>query len=189
MKKKTHNTQVRIIGGTWKRSVIDFAAIDGLRPTMDRVRETLFNWLQPYCPGAHCLDLYAGSGALGIEALSRGAKHVSFVEQNRQAAQVLKSNLQRLGATHFDIQQRDALSLLNTSAPHPIDIIFVDPPFHKELISQSYQALDSWPSVTDSTLIYIEAEHHTNIEKTCRKWSVVKHGQAGKTQFFLFKKS
>src|SRR5450432_2048001 len=120
---------VRIIGGEWRGRRINFPDIPGLRPTPDRVRETLFNWLQQAVAGARCLDLFAGSGALGLEALSRGAKALAFVEQAVPAARALREQLMRLGATsRAQVFEMGAARFLR-SAGEPFDIVFLDPPF------------------------------------------------------------
>src|SRR5580698_4144046 len=127
-------SSVRIIGGTWRGRRIAFPALPGLRPTPDRVRETLFNWLQHSIVDTTCLDLFAGSGALGLEALSRGAKQVIFVEQAEPAARNLREQCQRLGAgTKADLQHMGAARYL-ASPPRPFDLVFLDPPFHQDLL-------------------------------------------------------
>lgn len=119
---------VRIIGGRWRGTKIAVGATDRLRPTPNRVRETLFNWLQPAIAGARCIDLFAGTGALGIEALSRGAAEVVFVEQNRQLARQLQTQLQRLGDAS-EVIVGNADSILEGLANNHFDLIFADPPF------------------------------------------------------------
>ncbi len=125
-------TSVRIIGGAWRGRRLPVTMAEGLRPTPDRVRETLFNWLAPRIEGARCLDLFAGTGALGLEALSRGAAHVQFVERDRQAIASLRAALDTLdAAARATLVQGDALALtLATPAP---DVVFIDPPFAAEL--------------------------------------------------------
>ena len=128
----TASTTVRIIGGQWRGRRLPVAVADGLRPTPDRVRETLFNWLAPRIEGARCLDLFTGTGALGLEALSRGAAHVQFVDRDRQAIDSLRATLDTLGAhARATLVQADALNLsLTALAP---DIVFIDPPFAAQL--------------------------------------------------------
>ena len=123
---------IRIIGGAWRGRRLPVAVAEGLRPTPDRVRETLFNWLAPRIEGARCLDLFAGTGALGLEALSRGAAHVQFVERDRQAIASLRAALDTLVAgARATLVQGDALAL--TLSPPAPDIVFIDPPFAAEL--------------------------------------------------------
>jgi len=124
--------RVRIIGGQYRRRLLDFPGSAGLRPTPDRVRETLFNWLGQDLPGWSCLDLFAGSGALGFEAASRGAGRVILIERERAAVDALEKNRTVLGATQIDILRADALAWLANS-PETFDLIFVDPPFDSDL--------------------------------------------------------
>ncbi|TPW17985.1 MAG: methyltransferase, partial [Halothiobacillaceae bacterium] len=127
MTKAPTRNSLRIIGGTWRSRRLEFPTVEQLRPTPDRVRETLFNWLQHRIGGARCLDLFAGSGALGFEALSRGANEVVFVEIDPAAVQALRANAQRLQADNAQIIHEEALRYLAKPAD-PFDIIFLDPP-------------------------------------------------------------
>jgi len=129
--------QVRIIGGDWKRTPLPVIAADGLRPTPDRVRETLFNWLGQQLTGAHCLDLFAGTGALGFEAASRGAARVLMVERNARAAAQLKEVKAKLRATTIEVAEADALRLGSALAAQSFDLIFLDPPFDGDLLSKA----------------------------------------------------
>lgn len=126
--------EVRIIGGDWRGRKLPVLMAEGLRPTSDRVRETLFNWLQFDVAGAHCLDLFAGSGALGFEALSRGAKSVTFLELSMPVAQQLKTNLKTLNCTTAQVVQGDSLQWLDQPVEQPFDIVFLDPPFNQGLM-------------------------------------------------------
>jgi 16S rRNA (guanine966-N2)-methyltransferase len=126
------SNRVRIIGGQYRRRLLDFPASAGLRPTPDRVRETLFNWLGQDLPGWACVDLFAGSGALGFEAASRGAGRVVMIERDRTAAEALEKNRAVLGATQVDILRADALAWLKNNR-ESFDLIFVDPPFDSGL--------------------------------------------------------
>ena len=108
---------------------MDIADVPGLRPTSERIRETLFNWLGPRIHGTYCLDLFAGTGALGLEALSRGAGGVVFVEQSVTAAKTLRANVARLGAETADVRQMDAMDYLRAEHPRRFDVVFLDPPF------------------------------------------------------------
>ena len=122
--------KLRIIGGQWRSRQISFAATPGLRPTGDRIRETLFNWLAPNVPGAQCLDLFAGSGALGFEAVSRGAASCIALELHRAAASQLRDNKRNLGANQLTILEADAMQYLKHNAnQQAFDFVFVDPPF------------------------------------------------------------
>ncbi|MDF1764345.1 MAG: 16S rRNA (guanine(966)-N(2))-methyltransferase RsmD [Oleibacter sp.] len=152
MSRQSHH-QLRIIGGKWRSRRLRFPAIDGLRPTLDRVRETVFNWLQHDVEGARVLDAFAGSGALGLEALSRGAKEVVFLEKHPKAAMQLKENLTALAATHAQVWAGDALVWLKQHT-EPYDLVFLDPPFGKELLQPAIDSLILLPGA----LIYIEHE-------------------------------
>ncbi len=124
---------VQIIAGEYRHRKIYFTEAQGLRPTGSRIRETLFNWLQPYLYGKTCLDLFAGSGALGFEALSRGAKHVTFVEKNRQVAQQIQNNIQQLNISNATLLNQDFTTVIsNTNIAY--DIIFLDPPYDLRLL-------------------------------------------------------
>lgn len=133
---------VRIIGGQWKRRRLAVPDVSDLRPTPDRVRETLFNWLAPDVAGACCLDLFAGSGALGFEAASRGAARVVLVEQNTEVVEVLRQEAQTLRGKAIEVVQADALAYLKQS-PEPFDIVFVDPPYGKNLVEVACRHLDN----------------------------------------------
>jgi 16S rRNA (guanine966-N2)-methyltransferase len=128
--------QIRIIGGEWKRSILPVLDLDGLRPTPDRVRETLFNWLGQDLTGQRCLDLFAGSGALGMEAASRGAARVLMVERNPKAAQQLRANQERLGARQVEIVEADAVRLAAGLSPASFDLVLLDPPFDGDLLAR-----------------------------------------------------
>jgi len=126
--------QLRVIGGQWRGRRLAFPDLPGLRPTPDRVRETLFNWLAPILPGARCLDLFAGSGALGIEALSRGASACLFVEDAAEARGIIRDNIEAFGLTGIaKIFRRDATNLGDVGTMQPYDIVFADPPYAKQL--------------------------------------------------------
>lgn len=150
---KPQSQQLRIIGGQWRSRRLRFPAIDGLRPTLDRIRETVFNWLQFDVEGSRVLDAFAGSGALGFEALSRGAKEVIFLEKHPAAALQLKDNLQLLEARNAQVWAGDALLWLEQN-PEPFDLVFLDPPFHKNLLQPAIDALRLLPGA----LIYVEHE-------------------------------
>ncbi|WP_299585198.1 16S rRNA (guanine(966)-N(2))-methyltransferase RsmD [uncultured Microbulbifer sp.] len=178
-------SQLRIIGGQWRGRKLQFAQVEGLRPTGDRLRETLFNWLQFYLPGAHCLDLFAGSGALGLEALSRGAASVDFIELNPQAARTLKQQLQLLEATDGQVHNCRATDFLS-DAGKPYDIVFVDPPFADDLWQESLSALAG--QLSQGALIYIETPRNTLLS-TPPSWSPIKEKRAGQVCMRLYSNS
>ena len=151
-----HANQIRIIGGQWRSRRLEFPDAPGLRPTSDRVRETLFNWLAPVLPGARCLDLFAGSGALGIEALSRGAAEVVFVERDPAAVRVLRDNLTRLKAEGGRVELAEALNWLRRPGT-PFEIVFLDPPFDADLLEPACAALEAGGWLTATAWIYLEA--------------------------------
>jgi len=154
-----------------------------LRPTPDRVRETLFNWLQPYLHGAKCLDLFAGSGALGIEAVSRGATSSILIEQDRETAETLRETLRMLDADKIIVHQVDALQWIKT-AEQVFDIIFLDPPFGKNMIEQSLSLLAESNCLSKQTLIYVESESVWQPEKNVE---VIKQAKAGQVHYMLLK--
>ena len=147
--------KVRIIAGRLRGSKLDVADAPGLRPSADRVRETLFNWLQPQLPGARCLDLFAGTGALGFEAASRGAAFVQMIERDPELAQALRDNAGRLHADNVRVHAGDALARLREPPETPFDIVFVDPPFDAGLHDAALAALGPW--LAPGALVYVEA--------------------------------
>src|SRR5579863_1903082 len=146
---------IRIIGGDWKRTPLPVLDLDGLRPTPDRVRETLFNWLGQRLDGQRCLDLFAGSGALGFEAASRGAARVVMVERNARAAQQLRANQSRLHATTIEIAEADALRLAASLAPGSFDVVFLDPPFGDDILGRAIEL--AAPLVSADGFLYVES--------------------------------
>src|SRR5690606_6868273 len=148
--------RVRIIGGDWRSRVLEFPELPDLRPTPDRVRETLFNWLQYQLPGARCLDLFAGSGVLGFEALSRGAASVVAFETQASAVRALRENAARLGAHGYDLEQGSVIDWLEHGTPQAFDIVFMDPPFAAQLHAKVCELLESRPWLGKAARIYIE---------------------------------
>ncbi len=155
----------------------------GLRPTPDRVRETLFNWLQPTIRGANCLDMFAGSGVLGIEAVSRGAASSVLIEQDRKTAETLRESLRMLEADEVVVHQADALQWIKT-AVQVFDIIFLDPPFGQNMIEQSLSLLTESKCIGGKTLIYVECEKAWQPEKNVE---VIKQAKAGQVHYMLLK--
>jgi 16S rRNA (guanine966-N2)-methyltransferase len=176
---------VRIIGGAWRGRRVSFPDIPGLRPTPDRVRETLFNWLQHSVSDARCLDLFAGSGALGLEALSRGAKEVVFVEQDPAAARVLQEQLLRLGGqSRGRTTQMGAARYLRTP-DKTFDIVFLDPPFGKDALAEYVPMLDSLQWVAAGSLVYMESERAAGIPGLPSHWEMLKSKSAGEVGYHL----
>lgn len=162
---------------------------DGLRPTTDRVRETLFNWLQFDVADAVVVDLFAGAGGLGLEAASRGAAEVLLIERDKRVATQLSENLNTLKATNARVLVADALALLQSpsSLPPHWDIVFVDPPFAQGLADQTLERLLNCPQVSTDTLIYLETEHDFSPSSATR-WQVIKEKRHGAVQFCLLQK-
>lgn len=179
--------RVRLIGGTWRGRVLEFSDAPGLRPTPDRVRETLFNWLQPMLPASHCLDLFAGTGALGFEALSRGATSVTLVEQSPAVAAQLRANAQRLAATAAQVVERDALSFLKQPVTRPFDIVFLDPPFHQGLVDRAIEALCRPGVLASTALVYVESGVDEPQPMVPDAWSLHRDKRAGQVGYRLFR--
>ncbi len=175
---------VRIIGGRWKGRRIKFTEVAGLRPTLDRVRETLFNWLMHDINDARCLDLFAGSAALGIEALSRGAREVIFVEKNKKAADHIHANLKDLQFSNYRVFNTSAEVVFKKNED-PYDIIFVDPPFYQEYLDTTLQSLNCPEFVKPGSLIYVEREKHSDPVTFPENWEILKQKQVGGLEFYL----
>lgn len=182
--------QLRIIGGTWRGRRFRFPPSVQIRPTPDRVRETLFNWLGSGVSGARCLDLFAGSGALGLEALSRGAAEVTFVEQDSAAARELDSRLSEWGAQGARVERRDALQFLGRPAPaQPFDVVFLDPPFAENLLQRAAELLESGLWLTQAALIYVECAARDGLPPLPATWTLVRAKQAGEVGYHLLTRS
>jgi len=173
-------SRVRIIAGAWRSRIVTFPAEPGLRPTPDRVRETLFNWLGQDLAGKRCLDLFAGSGALGFEALSRGASEVVMVERSRLVAVALRESAARLGATGFRLVVGDALHFLAAPGTGRFDIVFVDPPYGSGLVAEVLPRLSG--VLARSAAVYVESDAVVGVD---RPWRVRKHGRAGAVHYHL----
>lgn len=173
---KTGN-KVRIIGGRWRRRKLDFPSVSGLRPTGDRLRETLFNWLEPDIAGARCLDLFAGSGALGFEALSRGASELVLVEWDTAACRQLAHNVALLGAEGVRIEQADAQQWL-ARAQGPFDIVFLDPPFGSPCLEAVLQLIDQRGLLAAGGRVYVESARDQRIEVPA-SWRLWREKTAG----------
>jgi 16S rRNA (guanine966-N2)-methyltransferase len=177
--------RLRIVGGRWRGMKIDFPAIDAIRPSPDRVRETLFNWLQQHIVGANCLDLFAGSGALGIEALSRGASAVTFVDREPQVGRHLTQTLQRLGAAGASVETQDAVRFLER-LPRQFDLIFLDPPFASTLLAAVFAQLPrGW--LAPEAHIYVECAADTPLPPLAPGWTLYRSKQAGQVGYHLLR--
>lgn len=184
-----NNNALRIIGGEWRSRKLPIIDAPGLRPTPDRIRETLFNWLQGDIHGATCIDMFAGSGALGFEALSRGAKDVLFVEKNPACATQIKDNLALLNV-QVRVLQSDALSLLEyiEKPEKPFDLVFLDPPYRQGLIAKSLAYLATENLIGSNSLIYLEHESEETFNWDGFGLQVLKQAKAGQVHSFLLKR-
>jgi 16S rRNA (guanine966-N2)-methyltransferase len=179
--------KLRIIAGRLRGSRLVVPDAAGLRPTPDRVRETLFNWLAPVVDGARCLDLFAGTGALGIEAISRGANSCTFVEGDRALARLLAENIARLKIENGRIIESDATSMLGGTA-QPYDIVFLDPPFGADLWSESARLLESRGWLGENAWLYVESPADAQISLPT---SLMLHreGRAGAVRYALYRRA
>lgn len=175
---------LRIIGGEWRSRRIRFPGLKGLRPTPDRVRETLFNWLAPDLAGSRCLDLFAGSGALGLEALSRGAASVTFVEREREAADRLRETATQLAPKRATVLHADAITWLGGPS-QPFDIVFVDPPFDSGLLPVALRALESGGWLMPAARIYLEGPAKAGPPELPGGWILHRSGRAGAVGYHL----
>ena len=183
--------EVRLLAGQWRGRKLAFPASEGLRPTGARIRETLFNWLMHDIEGARCLDLFAGSGALGFEALSRGASSVIAIEQNRQAARQLETSATGLSAQGYDVYCADALAWLEKQPAIPQDIVFLDPPFADGLLARTARLLAAGGWLQDGALVYAEtARAHSLVDALGglpENWQLHREAGAGGVCFGLFR--
>jgi 16S rRNA (guanine966-N2)-methyltransferase len=192
--------RLRIIGGVWRGRRLRFPPSPDLRPTPDRVRETLFNWLAARVPGARCLDLFAGSGALGLEALSRGAAHVTFVERDPVAAREIAARLAEWDAPAARVEHADARTFLERKPAAKFDIVFLDPPFASTLLEEAAVRLEQGGWLSDGALIYVEcpAEASANTLAAAARtpasappavpavWTLLKAKRAGEVGYHLY---
>jgi 16S rRNA (guanine966-N2)-methyltransferase len=171
--------RVRIIGGAWRSRVIHFPARPGLRPTPDRVRETLFNWLGQTLDGRRCLDLFAGSGALGFEAASRGAAQVVMVERDADACRALEANARLLDARTVEVVRADGLEFAAIGGPR-YDVVFLDPPFGADVLPQLLRQLPQ--RLAPAALVYVESPMKLQLEAG---WTMWRNGRAGHVNYHL----
>ena len=190
---KTSNSKdkkglIRIISGKLKGRRLKVLDSEGLRPTTDRVRETIFNWLMYEIQDAVCLDLFAGSGVLGIESLSRGAKHVEFVEINKVVANQISKNISECSINQqSNVRIIDALNFLNKKANKPFDIVFLDPPYASNALQTAVNLLQDNGWLTDGSLIYIEQASKNDACLLPINWKLIKSSQAGQTSYSLYR--
>jgi 16S rRNA (guanine966-N2)-methyltransferase len=184
-KKKSQPGQLRIVAGNWRSRLLQIADVPGLRPTSQRIRETLFNWLAPRIHGARCLDLCAGTGALGLEALSRGASSVVFVEQSPVAAKTLEANITSLKASGTELRNMDARQYLRGPVAEAFDVVFLDPPFAAALHDELCRLLAGQHWLAEGARIYIETDKHQPEVRLPENWRVLKDKTAGNVRYIL----
>ncbi len=186
---KGRSGQVRIISGQWRSRKLPVNDVEGLRPTTDRVKETVFNWLAPYLDGANCLDLFAGSGGLSFEALSRYAVGALLIEKDRGAAKQLQTNLATLKCDNAVVKNQDSLSVLEKGTTQQFDIVFIDPPFRKNLLEKTCHLLESKGWLSENAMIYIEVESELAAPTLPDNWHCLKTKQAGQVSFALWQRN
>ncbi len=177
--------RLRIVAGKWRSRLLPVIDAPGLRPTSERIRETLFNWLGPGIEGAQCLDLFAGTGALGIEALSRGAKKLLFVEKSASVAAAIRKNLGDLEATNAEVYRDDAVNFLNKTDPQSFDIVFLDPPFDMDLLAKSCGLLQEKGWLAANAIIYLEQGKGREKPVLPAGWVISHEKVAGKVSYSL----
>jgi 16S rRNA (guanine966-N2)-methyltransferase len=182
---KHQRGSLRIIAGRWKRQTIRFAGPDDLRPTPNAVRETLFNWLTPVIKNATCLDLFAGSGALGFEAASRGAGRVDLVDHDRSVYRQLVSTRDTLSANQAHIHCEDALAFLSTTA-YGFDIVFLDPPFRSRFTAKIITALERSSALKRQSLVYLETHKQYGEPKLPETWHLYREKKTGQVAYRLY---
>jgi len=179
--------RLRIVAGIWRSRLLEIADVPGLRPTAERVRETVFNWLTPHLAGARCLDLFAGTGALGLEALSRGAAEALFIEASPVAARMLRKNIATLEAKKATVRATDARKYLGKSGADQFDIVFLDPPFADELLGDLCKSLAESSILATNALVYIEEDRATPEVVLPPDWQILKTKSAGNVRYSLVK--
>ena len=183
--KKPRPGRLRIVAGKWRSRLLDIADVPGLRPTSERVRETLFNWLAPSIQGARCLDLFAGTGALGFEALSRGATQVVFVENSRRATKAIENSAKMLGAAGAVIHCGDADDYVRNAQPASFDIIFLDPPFADDRLEALCGQIDEQGILAPGGRIYLEQDRAKPETPLPDRWRILKDKAAGNVRYML----
>lgn len=181
-------SQLRIIAGNWRSRRFSFVEQPGLRPTPDRVRETLFNWLSGHIEGARCIDPFAGSGALSLEALSRGAAWVLACDTSREVVNTLRGHLQTLQCDNAEVRQEDALALLASAPVEPFQIAFLDPPFRQDLLAPACAALEANGWLSPDALIYTESECRPSELPRPATWSLHREKRAGQVWYSLWQR-
>jgi 16S rRNA (guanine966-N2)-methyltransferase len=181
---KRGRQRLRIIAGEWRGRRVDFDAVPGLRPTPDRVRETLFNWLQPIIEGARCLDLFAGSGALGLEAASRGASQVVLIDKHPRVIKHLHKIVQELQAHNTEVVEADVLQYLRSTA-QPFDVIFLDPPYQDNLLVPALRLLTEGGWLQQARYLYLEYQRREPPPQLPAGWQLYRETDAGQVAAWL----
>lgn len=187
--KKIIIKKLRIIGGKWRSREISFPVLPELRPTQDRIRETIFNWLAPYVEGAVCLDLFAGSGALGFEALSRGAAKVVFIDHKKQLIHFLQNTAKTLDAQNADIILGTFPDNMPVFRRFQFNIVFIDPPFAHGLVMTSVEWLEKKGYLKDDAFIYIEIEKGLSPLPVPNNWELFKHHKTQTLEYMIYQRS
>ncbi len=183
--KKSRPGRLRIVAGKWRSRLLDIAEVPGLRPTSERVRETLFNWLAPSIQGARCLDLFAGTGALGFEAMSRGATEVVFVENSRRAIKAIEKSTKILDAAGVVVHCGDATEYLRDARPASFDIIFLDPPFADDRLEALCRQIDERGILAPGGRIYLEQDRAKPATELPDRWRILRNKTAGNVRYML----
>lgn len=181
--------EVRVISGKWRGRKLTVLDADGLRPTSDRVKETLFNWLMHDIDGANVLDCFSGSGSLAIEALSRYASHATLIERELPLAKNLTKNLASLKCDNANVVNKDCLSWLANTATQQYNVVFIDPPFRKDLAINCCQALEKNNWLTENALVYLETEKELKVAELPVNWRLLKEKIAGQLAYRLYQRS
>ncbi len=169
--------------------MLDIADVEGLRPTSERIRETLFNWLTPAIAGRRCLDLFAGTGALGLEALSRGAKEAVFVERSRRAVATLRGNIELLDASGAVVHEGDAREFLAKPGDASFDVVFLDPPFTDENLNELCRLIDEEGVLAPGARVYLEQARTAEDPELPAGWQIAKDKAAGNVRYMLVETS
>ncbi|EKO3506276.1 16S rRNA (guanine(966)-N(2))-methyltransferase RsmD [Vibrio fluvialis] len=186
--KRAPSGQVRIISGLWRGRKLPVHDAEGLRPTTDRVKETLFNWLAQDIPHARCLDLFAGSGGLGFESASRQADKVTMLEMNPQAFAQLKTNIAALKASNIEAVNTDTLAYLKQPG-QAYDVVFIDPPFRQGLLQETVLLLEQNGWLAANAMIYIESEKELPLTELPESWQLYREKLAGQVCYRLFERT
>ena len=182
---KSQPGRLRIVAGKWRSRLLDIADVPGLRPTSARIRETLFNWIAARINGARCLDLFAGTGALGLEALSRGAGNAVFVERSPEAVNALNKNIEALSADGALVLQMDARDFLDQEGHKPFDVVFLDPPFAAESLDELCRLIADRHLLADIAYVSLEQDRSKPEATLPEGWQILKNKTAGNVRYML----